>query len=543
MTPRTLFTVTAIVLALPNIALSITEPMTPLARTVNVLLPISVYLLLMSCIKNPAKTVWAMFPLIFFAAFQIVLLYIFGGSIIAVDMFLNVVTTNPGEVSELLGSLIPALVIVAVLYLPVLYFGARYAGRKGYTLDGHFRLTARRSALTGACVGAIILAACYATSDYRAEDDLYPANVCYNLGLAVDRSWRTAHYAETSAGFNFNAISGHPAGQKEVYVLVIGETARARNFGIYGYSRNTTPHLASTSGLITFPRAFTQSNTTHKSVPMLLSAASAEDYNRIYSERGIITAFREAGFHTAFISNQRPNHSFIDIFGREADQCKFLKDGLPEGANVYDGKMLEMVDEIISKGHDRQLIVLHTYGSHFKYADRYPHEIAQFTPDRAFEATPQNRQALVNAYDNTILYTDLLLHTLISRLQDTGIAAAMLYTSDHGENIFDDSRDLFLHASPRPSAYELHVPLIVWLSDSYRQSFPDTGIALQNHSNMQAVTSTSVFHTMLDIAGIDTPIKADSLSLASPNYKPQPYNYLSDRNIPIPVLDIMRPRP
>ena len=77
---------------------------------------------------------------------------------------------------------------------------------------------------------------------------------------------------------------------------MIGETARACNFGLYGYERNTTPLLDKMEGVVTFTDVLTQSNTTHKSVPMLLSAASAEDYDCLYRQKGIITAFKEAGF-------------------------------------------------------------------------------------------------------------------------------------------------------------------------------------------------------------------------------------------------------
>ncbi|WP_302233363.1 phosphoethanolamine transferase, partial [uncultured Duncaniella sp.] len=349
-----------------------------------------------------------------------------------------------------------------------------------------------------------------------------------------------ARYADTSAGFIYDARTTHPDSCREVYILVIGETARADNFGLFGYSRDTTPLLSSTEGLITYPKAFTQSNTTHKSVPMLLSAASAEDYNRIYREKGIITAFKEAGFHTTFISNQRPNHSFIDFFGKEADSWEFLKEELPESANVPDGDMTGLVKKILDGGHMREFIVLHTYGSHFKYRERYPHDIAEFLPDEASEATPDNRCSLINAYDNSILYTDRFLHTLITELKESRTESGLIYASDHGENIFDDERGLFLHASPRPSIYELHVPMMIWLSDEYRERYPDIHSELLSHSEKQVITSLSVFHTTLHIAGINTRHRIDSLSLASAHYHPAPYNYLSDRNIPVPVSKIIR---
>lgn len=541
--PRLLYFATLAVLALPNIALSVTEPMSLMAKACNVILPVSVYALLLTVLRNPARGVWMMFLFIFLSAFQMVLLYLFGGSIIAVDMFLNLVTTNSTEVGELLGSLIPAVAGVAVVYLPILIQAGRKCMKKDYLLEPQFLRSTRRYAGVGACIGVLCLITCYASEPYRATDDLYPVNVCYNIGLAVDRSGRTAKYAETSAGFTFQARPMHSDESREVYVLVVGETARAENFSLYGYQRNTTPLLSTTANLIKFPQAYTQSNTTHKSVPMLLSASTAEDYNRIYREKGIISAFKEAGFHTVFISNQRPNHSFIDIFGQEADSWEFLKEELPASANVYDCDMLPLVDKILASGRPKQLIVLHCYGSHFKYRERYPAELAMFTPEDAEEALAENRDNLVNAYDNTILYTDRFLHSLIEKLAGSGAVAGMLYTSDHGENIFDDELGLFLHASPRPSAHELHVPLIAWLSDSYREDYPSTDVALRDNSRKRVITSASVFHTMLDIAGISTPVLIDSLSVASPGYKPCPYNYLSDRNIPVPVNEIIIGKP
>lgn len=541
-TPPILLIATVTVMSLPNIALSVTEPMSWMARVCNVMLPVPAYLLLMTLMRNTGRMVWAAFPLIFLAAFQLVLLYLFGGSIIAVDMFLNLLTTNTGEVSELLGSLIPAVAMVAVIYLPVLCCAARGAFIKSYRLTPRFVAGARRWGVAALALGLASLAACYAFErDYRATDGLYPVNVCYNIGLAVDRTCRTARYAETSAGFIYDSRATHPdTCRREVYVLVIGETARAANFGLYGYSRNTTPLLSSTEGIIPYPKAYTQSNTTHKSVPMLMSAATAENYNRIYREKGIITAFKEAGFNTTFISNQRPNRSFIDLFGKEAHSWDFLKEELPDSANLLDSDMAVPLKKILDKGGRREFIVLHTYGSHFRYRERYPREFASFLPDEPSDAIPENRRSLLNAYDNTILYTDSFLHSIITDLAATGANTGLIYVSDHGENIFDDSHGLFLHASPRPSAYELHVPLIVWLSKGYRDTYPETYSQLQRHTGSRVITSASVFHTMLDIAGIRTRILSDSLSLASPLYRTGPYNYLSDRNIPVPASEIVR---
>ncbi|MCM1078110.1 MAG: lipid A phosphoethanolamine transferase [Bacteroidales bacterium] len=532
-TPRLLFALLLTVLAIPNVALAFTENMSVPGKLANILVPVPALWLAMTLCRRPGKTVWTLFPLIFFAAFQIVLLYLFGRSVIAVDMFLNLVTTNPGEALELLDNLVPAVATVIILYVPVLILGICSIRRKE-KLERTFLHRQRKIAAGFLLTGLLSLSAAYVSDeDYRIENDMYPVNVCYNLFLAVERADATAKYSETSAGFTFKARPTHAADSTEIYVLVIGETARAMNFGIYGYDRNTTPMLAKTNGLTVFTDVLTQSNTTHKSVPMLLSAASAEDYDCIYREKGIITAFREAGFHTAFFSNQRPNHSFIDIFGMEADEWRFIKAGAEADSNTSDDKLAGFLAEETAKGHRKLFVVLHAYGSHFNYRERYPRSAAVFRPDEATEAKASNRPELINAYDNTIRQTDRLLADIIAMLAKSGAAAAMLYTSDHGENIFDDSRGLFLHASPIPSYYDMHVPFLIWTSPAYRRSFPETEENLHGNSRKSVASNAAVFHTMLSMAGIATPYRNDSLSVASGRYTEMTRHYLNDHNKPV----------
>lgn len=527
---QSLFLLTISLLAIPNILLCFTEEMSFWPALSNVLPPVSAVMLLMTLDRKPGRMTWMLFPLIFLAAFQIVLIYLFGRSIISVDMFLNLVTTNTGEVFELLGNLLPAIAIVVVLYVPLLVWAA-VSWYGGACTDAGFRHFYRRLALCAMAAGGLCLGMSYAmVPGYDVLDDLYPVNVFNNIRLAVGRHYATKHYADTSADFTFNAVSVHPADVREVYVLVIGETARAANFGLYGYHRDTTPLLGAMDGLTAFDNVFTQSNTTHKSVPMLMSAASAEDYDRIYREKGIITAFKEAGFHTVFVSNQKPNRSFIDFFGKEADEWLFLKEKSGGKGAMTDEMMLPVVDTVLDKGRKKEFIVLHTYGSHFNYRDRYTDRDRFYKPDDATEAKASNRASLINAYDNTIRMTDRLLAMLTRKLDRRGLMSAWIYTSDHGENIFDDDRRLFLHASQIASRYELHVPFLVRLSPSYRASYPRKVAALGANRKKSVASSASTFHTLLDIAGIATPMRKDSLSLASPAFKVGRRTYLTDHN-------------
>ena len=555
-----LYVYAVVALLLPNIALCYTECLAPWACGVNVLLPLSLYMLFFSVAKRPGKMIWWAFIFVFFAAFQLVLLYLFGTGVIAVDMFLNLVTTNPGEAMELLDNLAPAVVGVFVVYLPLLILGGVNI-RRDSRLSVSFQQRVRHWAMQIGAIGLFCLLASYLVVDgYRMRNQLYPVNVCYNLYLAFERDAASENYREASRDFKFDARSEHSATAPEVYVMVVGETARAHNFSLYGYPRNTNPLLSKTPGIKAFPNVTTQSNTTHKSVPMLLSAASAEDFERLFHEKGILAAFKEAGFHTVFISNQLPNHSFIDFLGEQADEYYFLKKEDASQGNHYDEDLLQKLDEILpladasSSAHyhyryRKLFVVLHSYGSHFNYQERYPRSFAYFKPDSRSEAKSENRRDLLNAYDNTIRYTDYILHGIIERLQKwegvqtktDGVydqpTSAMLYTSDHGENIFDDERSLFLHAAPKASDYELHVPFIIWTSAGFSKQYPDILKALGENRSKQVQSSLSAFHTMLGIGGIQTRYRLDEYSVASGKYHPTKLLYLDDHDEAIPQED------
>lgn len=555
-----LYVYAVVALLLPNIALCYTECLAPWACGVNVLLPLSLYMLFFSVAKRPGKMIWWAFIFVFFAAFQLVLLYLFGTGVIAVDMFLNLVTTNPGEAMELLDNLAPAVVGVFVVYLPLLILGGVNI-RRDSRLSVSFQQRVRHWAMQIGAIGLFCLLASYlVVDDYRMRNQLYPVNICYNLYLAFERNAASENYREASRDFRFDARSEHSATAPEVYVMVVGETARAHNFSLYGYPRNTNPLLSKTPGIKAFPNVTTQSNTTHKSVPMLLSAASAEDFERLFHEKGILAAFKEAGFHTVFISNQLPNHSFIDFLGEQADEHYFLKKEDASQGNHYDEDLLQKLDEILpladasSSAHyhyryRKLFVVLHSYGSHFNYQERYPRSFAYFKPDSRSEAKSENRRDLLNAYDNTIRYTDYILHGIIERLQKwegvqtktDGVydqpTSAMLYTSDHGENIFDDERSLFLHAAPKASDYELHVPFIIWTSDGFSKQYPDILKALGENRPKQVQSSLSAFHTMLGIGGIQTRYRLDEYSVASGKYHPTKLLYLDDHDEAIPQED------
>lgn len=523
-----------LVLIVPNVALACTEYLyTPLERIANIVLPFGVYMLIAGCCKRIGLLSVLSLPLMILCAFQIVLIFLYGEGIIAIDMFLNVVTTNAGEVAELLDNMIPAIGCVCLLYLPPLVLGIILIRKHQYTTQAQRRPLKICGTIVSIAGVALLVAANVSDNSYAATRKLFPINVSDNLCTAVERTIEAKKYYESSADFKFDAATTRPD-SSEIYVLVIGETSRSANWQLNGYARPTNPHLSARNGVTFYKYALSESNTTHKSVPLMLSHLNSTEFgDSIYEVKGICSAFSEAGIHTEWISNQEHNGNVIDFFGEEADNAVFLSnDGYRHRDMDIIGHLRHSLDVA---GNNPTFIAIHTYGSHFLYRDRYPNEFSVFKPDDVTNAELSNREQLVNAYDNTIVYTDAVVDSIIGTIEQTGRPAVLLYLADHGEDIYDDSRKRFLHASPNPTYYQIHVPMLSWVSQAYCERYPKKVALLRNNANKQVSGSRSTFHTLLDLAGIVTPKLNSKAALSSSSYTEPERLYLTDYNEAVPL--------
>lgn len=287
-------------------------------------------------------------------------------------------------------------------------------------------------------------------------------------------------------------------------VLVIGETARRNNFQIYGYERDNNPYLTKEKNVIPFTDFTTNSNFTLTSVSQTITSVGPNTYNKAFDELGIISAFKEAGYETYWITNQYYSYgSSFNLFAKNADFFVDVSASLEMANN--DLVTLPVFKNNLSSNAKKKFIVIHAIGSHYRYNLRYPKEFAKYKPEldnsiSVSENGVEYRHKYVNSYDNSILLTDYFLSELNRELIDSDEDFLMLYLSDHGENLFDDAKELFLHGSSMPSSLELEIPMFIWYSEGYN----DEVINKLKSNKDKKLSSEVIFHTLCTMGGFRT---------------------------------------
>ncbi len=282
--------------------------------------------------------------------------------------------------------------------------------------------------------------------------------------------------------------------EKAVVVLVIGESARKANFQLYGYGRNTNPRLSRQERLKVYQATSCATYTTAGSKAILEPKNSGDLYELLpnYAFRtGVDVVWRTSNW------GEPPIH--IDEYVTDTD----LSAQYPDADKDHDGILLAGLRERIeSSQKDKVLIVLHTSTSHGpRYADKYPKEFEVFKPvAKNIEEGEKNIGMLVNAYDNTILYTDFLVDSLISTLRSLSEwHSAMIFISDHGESLGENK--VFMHGLPMKLApkVQYEIPFLVWTSENFRR-YKRTPEELP-----EVLEQHYIFHSVLNLLSIQSP--------------------------------------
>lgn len=318
------------------------------------------------------------------------------------------------------------------------------------------------------------------------------------------------------------------ANEREVYVLVLGESARADRWQLMGYTRATNPRLSARANVVPFTDVVTATVATRTSVPILLSSSDVGDLSQFNLKSSWIPTFQAAGFHVTWLSTQMPvgtHDTTIGIYAALADTVRFVNLGNYRARGAVDGALLAPLEQALAQGHEKHLIVLHTLGSHAPYARRYPTEFEHFEPslgqERRWAIVESNRLDLIdNAYDNSVRYTDWLLDEVIRRIDDDEALAALWYVSDHGVTLLSDGCDN--QGNGFLSRANLHVPALFWFNQRYASGpLADAAKAAQG-ARQQALYTGTFSETLLQTFGFELPHAEAAQSWLAPERAQQP---------------------
>ena len=300
-----------------------------------------------------------------------------------------------------------------------------------------------------------------------------------------------------------------PNGTRETYVVVIGESANAHHLGCFGYGRDTTEFTDRLGGeMIRVAGVRAPYAQTIPSLEKVLTFADDGRPDLVYAKGSVIDWFNDAGFKTYWYSNQyalddtaltaMTAHAAVSKCFNFSGMKRFEKAGL-------DGDMLPDLRKVLANDEPRKVVFVHLIGSHSAYVNRYPDEFRHFEGQAPGRTLSPAKLQLLNAYDDSIRYTDWVLSEIVAALKSVCGVSYMLYFSDHGEDIFDSTDARIMGHGPLANEPMTSVPLLLWTSKELDRLRPDIRAATvrPNYPLMDAI------HTTIDIS-----------SLAGPDYDP-----------------------
>ncbi|MBH3389287.1 phosphoethanolamine--lipid A transferase [Pseudomonas putida] len=441
------------------------------------------------------------------------------GIVVDYTMFTNVVETDVAEATELLNWKL-GLWVAMVGVLPV-YLIARVPLRRKPWAKA---LVSRFIALSL----ALLTLSGIALSQYQSYASLLRNNREIRLILVPTNLFAAGHgylkrqlaSPKTLTAIGTDAVVNRQGAARKprLLVLAVGETARSANFSLNGYSRETNPELEKRN-VISFTNVSSCGTATAVSLPcMFLDVGKAQYKDGLAKSReGLLDVLQRAGISVMWTDNNSgckgvcdriPNHkaaSHADSQLCTSEECK-------------DGVLLTEMQDFIKRQEGDAVLVLHYKGSHGPaYYKRYPSQFKKFAPVcETNELDKCKQEEVVNAYDNSILYTDYVTANLIDILAaNTKFDTALMYVSDHGESLGEGG--LYLHGLPYVMApdEQTKVPLVLWMSDSLAKS-EKVNVGCLKAQTTSPLSHDNLFHTVLGMMNVQTSSYRSALDFTAP---------------------------
>ena len=429
------------------------------------------------------------------------------GVFIDADMIRNTFETNPGEVKDL-------ITLRSVTWLCVLgILPAVLLSRVRITFKPFLKETAARLARCGILLLCLLVLTPFVYKTYasfgRNNQQIRRLVIPLNYIYATVRYFQIEHQNKRPfTRLDENAAHvPYPDEAKTVFILILGETSRAKNFSLNGYERETNPEMKK-KDIVNFAHVQSAGTATAFSVPAIFSFTGRKHFKPTdakYTEN-LLDLLQQTGY---------------DILWKENDNgCKGVCQRIPnvemdvkdkrfcDGTYCHDEILLEGLEDYLANlKSDHAFIVLHTIGSHGPtYFRRYPPEFKKFTPTCDTEDIQTcTQEQIVNTYDNTILYVDHIVSSVIDILKKfPDYESGLLYVSDHGESLGENG--VYLHGLPYSIAPEeqITVPMILWMSENMKKFDHVDYDCLKEKAAKEHFSHDNISHSLLSLMEVDS---------------------------------------
>ncbi|MDI3360663.1 phosphoethanolamine transferase EptA [Lelliottia sp. V89_10] len=435
------------------------------------------------------------------------------GAVIDQNMMVNVFETNSQEATALVTPQM-LLWIAAIGLIPsiVLMFVRIRSGKWWYTL------LMRVAAILGALMVIILVASVFYkdyASLFRNNKSIVKMVTPANYVSAIAKYSKNRWFAgdQTLVRIGQDAQKGPvilAQKKKTVLVLVVGEASRAENYSLNGYARDTNPQLKK-QNMINFPQASSCGTETAVSLPCMFSNMPRKNYDADLArhQEGLLDVLAHAGVNLLWRENDGGCKGACDRIPH-TDMTQWKLDEFCKDKSCIDDVNLHRLDNVLDGLKQDSVLVIHLMGSHGPaYYQRYPKEYRQFTPTcDTNQIQDCDHQALMNTYDNTILYTDSVVSKTIDALKarQTTMNTALIYLSDHGESLGENG--LYLHGTPYLIAptQQTHIPFMFWLSPDYVNSYSINEPCLRDQAAKTAVSQDNLFSTVLGMMNVKSAV-------------------------------------
>lgn len=323
-------------------------------------------------------------------------------------------------------------------------------------------------------------------------------------------------------------VDAKSAVNKQTVVLILGESLNRNHMQLYGEENATTPLLSGREDLHVFDNVISSYSNTISSVLTSLSETDLINSIPLNEGKDIMDVFKSAGYTNYWISNQSPIgiwENLVTVFARKADHPIFVNLSSSNSmestlTRSYDELLFKPIENVLKSDDSLKLIIIHTMGNHSSYKNRYPSEFDRFSGN-------DKQSQTIAEYHNSILYHDFVIDSILNIVAQNSENAVVLYTANRGENVYDEGENLghdYAVKLPKPN---VEIPFFIWSTENYKEASSKT-ITLSEKRNNSPYVTDHLFHSLIDLARIQTPLFIQENSIVNSRFKADRKRILED---------------